>query len=252
LNGIKIKVVLKDHAFEVRFDDLLIVSPSIHGDGNPWTVLGTSEIAFLSDQEMSALEAKIDDFSMGYMPENDKEAYIKWLEDPNTIIYEGQGHGRHNAVRTVGCSYYFRYKDGWIDFSDDQRREKLQQWNEQHCRPPLPEKEFDGIWKWIVNTKRKTRDQEHEEHRRTSSSSVDGGGIPDMPGCISYQISQIAAIWITGTPDNKLVEILRKSKEDVKNGTVSYYFVTKKTFTACKPVKIIKHKSPLSFLQALF
>jgi hypothetical protein len=34
-----IKVKESGAALEVRYDELSIASPSIHGDGNPWTVL---------------------------------------------------------------------------------------------------------------------------------------------------------------------------------------------------------------------
>jgi hypothetical protein len=68
-----------------------------------------------------------------------------------------------------------------------------------------------------------------------------------MIRCISYQISSNPSVWITGTSDNKLIEVLRKIKLD--DGLQIISFVTKKTFTACKPVRITKHKNPLSFLE---
>jgi hypothetical protein len=166
-NVTKKRLIIKKHAFEVRFDDLLICSPSIHGDGNAWTVLGPQEeIPFKSYEQMTALEAKIDNLSRGFMAENDK-VYISRLA--TSIIHEGQG--RHDAIKTIDCSYYFKHKDGWLEFEDDQRREKLQEWNNHHCIPPLPQKEFDELWKWIVNTHRTTRDQEHEKYREAKSES---------------------------------------------------------------------------------
>jgi hypothetical protein len=96
------------------------------------------------------------------MSDENKQRYIAWLEDPNTIITEGS---RHDAVKILGCSYYYRYRDGWKDLTDDQRHDKLQEWNLQHCNPPLPDSEFDEIWKWIVSTHRKSRDAEHEKSR---------------------------------------------------------------------------------------
>lgn len=69
-----------------------------------------------------------------------------------------------------------------------------------------------------------------------------------MPRCVSYQISDTPAIWITGTPDNKLIEVMRKTKP-TEDGLLTVLYITKKTFTACKPFRIIKHKNPLSFLE---
>jgi len=71
--------------------------------------------------------------------------------------------------------------------------------------------------------------------------------VGEMPGT-SYQISSKPDIWITGTPDYKLVEVIRKTRED-DSGLLIASFVTRKTFTACKPVRIIKHTNLLSFLE---
>jgi hypothetical protein len=43
--------------------------------------------------------------------------------------------------------------------------------------------------------------------------------------------------------------VFSKSSTDKQTGLSTSYFVTNKTFTACKPVRIIKHKNPLSFLE---
>jgi hypothetical protein len=228
----------------------LIASPSIHGDGNAWAVLegGTDQkISTLSDKEVDALEAKINALSRVHRSDEDKQAYIEWLERPDTIIRDGEG--RHIAVKTLGCSYYYRYKDEWKDLTDDQRHDRLKEWNLQHCESPLPEAEFSEIWKWIVKTHRKTRDKQFEElNNKTKSAQAEANSPVNMPGCISYQISSKPDIWITGTPDNKLIEIMRKTKAS-DDGLLTVSFVTKKTFTACKPVRIIKHKNPLSFLE---
>jgi hypothetical protein len=87
------------------------------------------------------VEAKIDALSHdgGYMSDEDKQRYIAYLEDPATIIKQGE---RHDANKTLGCSYYRRYSNGWRDLTDDQRHDRLQEWNLQHCDPPLPEEEF--------------------------------------------------------------------------------------------------------------
>ncbi len=156
----KIKVKEAGAAFEVKCDELLIVSPSIHGDGNRWDLLpgGTDQITILDEMQLLQLEAKIDSLSQGYMLDENKQRYIAWLEDPNTKIKEHEG--RHDAVKILGCSYYYRYNNGWKDLTDDQRCDKLQEWNLQHCEPPLPEAEFSEIWKWIVKTHRKTRDKQ--------------------------------------------------------------------------------------------
>jgi bifunctional DNA primase/polymerase-like protein len=142
----KRKIQIKGSVLEVRCENqLLFASPSIHPDGNPWSVLGTIVIAVLDEMQLYSLEAKIDSLSHGYMSDENKQKYIQWLEDPSTIIEEGS---RHDANKILGCSYYYRYRDGWKDLTDDQRYDRLQKWNLQHCIPPLPEKELKDVWKW--------------------------------------------------------------------------------------------------------
>jgi hypothetical protein len=180
------------------------------------------------------------------MSDENKQRYIAWLKDPNTIAGEGS---RHPAVKILGCSYYYRYNNEWKDLTDDQMHDKLQEWNQQHCNPPLPDKEFDEIWKWIVKTHRKTRDKQFEElNEKARSAQAEANSPVNIPGCLSYQISSRPDILITGTPDNKLIEVMRKTKAS-DDGMLTVSFVTKKTFTACKPVRIVKHKNPLSFLE---
>jgi hypothetical protein len=174
-NVTKKRIVIKKHRLEIRYVELLIASPSVHGSGNPWTVLGTDEIAFLNDVDMLKLEAKIDSLSQeDYMSDENKQRYIAWLEDPNTIVGEGS---RHDAVKILGCSYYYRY-NGWKDLTDDQRHDKLEEWNRQHCNPPLPDKEFEDIWKWIVSTHRRSRDEEHQKLRNAEQKSGSGNNDP--------------------------------------------------------------------------
>ena len=61
----RIKTKQAGAAFEVRCDELLIASPSIHCGGNAWTVLGVDQISALPDEELLRLETKIDSLSGG-------------------------------------------------------------------------------------------------------------------------------------------------------------------------------------------
>jgi hypothetical protein len=97
-------------------------------------------------------------------------------------------------------------------------------------------------------TRDKQREKRLEEEERTKTAHAVIGDPLNMPGCISYQINSIPDKYVLGTPDNKLVEVERKHSAD-RNIVVSSYLVTNKTFTACKPIRIIKHKNPLSFLE---
>jgi hypothetical protein len=70
------KINIKESKLEVRCEkQLLFASPSIHEGGNPYTPLGTSEIAILDENRLLSLEAKIDSLSQGYMSDENKEVY---------------------------------------------------------------------------------------------------------------------------------------------------------------------------------
>jgi hypothetical protein len=85
---------------------LLFASPDIHPDGNPWSTLGTEQIAVLDEIQMLRLESQIDQLSGGgYMSDKNKQAYIAWLEDPNTRIKEHEG--RHDAIKTLTRLFIF-------------------------------------------------------------------------------------------------------------------------------------------------
>lgn len=53
---------------------------------------------------------------------------------------------------------------------------------------------------------------------------------------------------IESTKDYKLVETLRKTTLHKDTGSVTEHDIITKTYAACKPVEIIKHKNPLDFL----
>ena len=68
--------------------------------------------------------------------------------------------------------------------------------------------------------------------------------------CIYYQINSNPDKYIVGTADYKLVEIERRPRiVDQRSGLIINSLITNKTFTVCKPVRIIKHQNPLSFLE---
>ena len=85
-NVTKKRTDIKKHRLELRTDELLIVSPSIHGDGNAWSVLGTEEIAVLNDADLEKLEEKIDSLSSKdrLVDDDHLRPYVIELEAPTT------------------------------------------------------------------------------------------------------------------------------------------------------------------------
>lgn len=266
----------KNAQLEVRFDELLVVSPSINSDGNAWVVVpnGTNQIIILEENDLLKLEVKLDIASEGrYMSDDNKQKYIAWLETSSTKIKEHQG--RHDAIKTLGCSYFYRYYNGWKDLTDDQRFDRLCQWNQQHCMPPLPEKEFNEIWKWILLTHRKNRDKEHEQKRdddrqnlleeklkdskltdkKTLLARYPEGVKAKLEKCRWTQTSEVPlkitaadttnnVIWKGTTNDSK------KDSKDQKTGEKTTY-ETKilnrgPTIISCIPIRVTRHDNPLN------
>ncbi len=233
---------------EIRCENqLLFVSPSINKDGNPWTILGTDQILIHDESELIKLEAQIESISQGYMSDERKARYIRWLEEPGRML--GEGEGRHPGLVVLGTSYYYRYSGEWRGMTDEERRAKLWEWNRRVCHPIKPDNEFDAIWKWIVEHHRKNRDEQHEKLENERRDSF-FGGLDTIPGCVVYQINSKPDRFVLGTPDNRLVEIERKWSENKQNpGSMVSRLVYNRTFIACKPIRIIKHTNPLSFME---
>jgi hypothetical protein len=175
------------------------------------------------------------------MSDDDRQQYDEWLDKPDTIL--GINQGRHDATKFKIISYYWKYSGEWLNYSDDQRFEKAWEWHLQHCNPPRSREEFDRICRWTVDMFRKDRDKTHEEARSKRNN------FSGMAGCVSYQINSNPDKFIVSTPYYTLVETIHRwenSNEDPKMKVQKVY--NTRTFLCCKPVRIIKHRNPLSFL----
>ena len=227
---------------EVRCDrQALFASPSIHKNGNRYRPLDTEDIEIICNNDLLRVQAKIDSLSKNYMSDDDREKYDNWLDLPTTIL--GVNQGRHDATKFKVIRYFWKYSGEWLNYSDEQRFEKAWEWHLKHCNPPRSREEFDRICKWTIDTFREERDKKHEEARSKYNNYA------DMPGCVSYQINSNPDKFVVSTPDNKLVETIHKyedSDENPKEKICKVYHT--RTFLCCKPVRIVKHINPLSFL----
>jgi hypothetical protein len=232
---------------EIRCENQLVFSsPSTHKEGEEYRPLGTQKIVVLDELQLLSLEAKIDTLSAGYISDENKRVYINWLEKPDTRIYAGQG--RHTALVILGASYFNRRSGEWRYLTDDEKRARLWKWNIMQCDLPKSEEEFNRIWKWIIDTFRKDRDDKWEKEEDAAKKSDAFGA--DMPGCVSYKINNNPDKFIAGTPWNTVVEVKRSWIADDNNPQQNKMVErTIRTFTACKPVKVTKHINPLSFLE---
>jgi hypothetical protein len=149
---------------------LAFVSPSSHRDGKPYRPLGIMEIAVLDKDEKEKLELQLQSickkYGMEYLHNEDEvHNYIKYLEQPDTVLEEGM---RHNSLIEIASSYYFRWCGEWGKMTDEQRYAKLIEYDNAHCKPPLRDTdpdELDKIWEDTKNYGKEKREKEKKERR---------------------------------------------------------------------------------------
>ena len=167
------KIQIKDSLLEVRCEhQALFVSPSYHKEGNQYVPLGTKEITILNEQQVFNLKAKIESLCRGYMSDENKIEYTKWLEDPANYSKLGVGQGRHNALVHLGTAYFYRWKAEWADLTDGQRKVKLEEWNSK-LAVPKPQEEVDKIWRWIVDHHKSIRDEGRQKRAQEEKEQND-------------------------------------------------------------------------------
>jgi Bifunctional DNA primase/polymerase, N-terminal len=259
------RIRIKESLLEVKCDrQALFVSPSIHKDGNPYSVMDTVEIAILNENQLLQLESKVDSLSdnEGYMSDENKQIYIKWLQDPENYTKLREGQGRHNGLIALGISYYYRYNGEWKNLTDKHRREKLWDWNSKLAEP-LSQKEFDDVWKWIVEKNRRTRDEQHEKLRDAERgrsqefnksytfSTYHENVKASLEGNMWTEIGKNPLRWIIA--DSKMKQVykahqydyevtVKHDKEEQKEK--GYKLSIDNTIFCCIPISITKHESP--------
>jgi hypothetical protein len=188
-------------------------------------------------------------------------ACTAYLEEPSTIIEEG---GRHDADKIQGCSYFWRYKDGWGLLTDDDRYERLKEWNLKHCSPPLPDNELDDIWKWIIKEHREKRDKEHEEYDLKTRKKIPNEFNKEYK-FKTYKEEIQAALkdnfwvetcecykWIVGDTKRNVIYKAHQEKykhfdEQTNQSSELIFLSIDNILIQCLPIGVTKHEDPVSF-----
>jgi DNA replicative helicase MCM subunit Mcm2 (Cdc46/Mcm family) len=140
---------------------------SIHKNGQPWGIIGTTNPITLTADQAKELIQHIDHICKKYNLEY-LEKHYRNLLDSDTKIYQGQ---RHDSMISIANSILFRYGcDGGGNSNtaaaDDNMDPQLEQElknrfvnvNDKRCMPPLPASEINQIWKdavtYYIRTKR--------------------------------------------------------------------------------------------------
>ena len=176
-------------AMEVKCQgSIMICSPSIHKNGHPYEIIGTCEPLSLTLEQADELEEHINNICRKYG--------LKYLDaaegngKSNTQIYDlfkkdtkiHEGHNRHEALLRVMESYISRNRDV---LSEEQIKQLSKEWNEQHCVPPLDDREFERQWNCATrfiasqtngngsrNGQSSNRDSKHSSEPQQSQSQI--------------------------------------------------------------------------------
>ena len=90
---------------------------------------------------------------------------------PDFTVYEG--HNRHEALLRATESLLARNIE---ILSHDQIKSLAREWNDQHCNPPLDDKEFEKQWKCATDFIGKKRNN-HRQDRENNDIDDDLNGI---------------------------------------------------------------------------
>lgn len=161
-------------AFEIKSlgsHGIAFCSPSPHKNGHKYQIIGTKEPETIAD-----LERHIDSICRKYNIKyfngklngnNNNLIPTSELFEPDTKILEG--HNRHEALLRIMESLLRRTEKILDRYKI---RELAQDWNKDHCQPPLDSREFERQWnaalKFVaeINKQRAFEHYEYEQRRK--------------------------------------------------------------------------------------
>jgi Bifunctional DNA primase/polymerase, N-terminal len=251
---------------EIKANKLLaFVSPSLHKSGQAYRAFDRESVAILDDIDQLRIEGILEIFvktctndDRTYFDEDGRNKYIEYLNTEGTILRAGE---RHPGTVANANSMFFKYLGEWKDMSDDDRFNRLVSWHNKVCDPPLfqergRENEVREIWDSIKQKftgKRQEERDKREDEEHNSTYAYSGPDLPELKGNVFYQINAKPTKFIIAHKQNKqLIETTLKTTAEENSKTdqkiITQHLVHNRTFLTCIPVKIIRHKNPLSYL----
>jgi hypothetical protein len=262
---------------EVNINGVMFGAGSPHHNGGFYERLGkASEIRILDRTQAFMLQGHIasvcQKYRVNYSGNNEqkKEEWIAYLHDDATRIKKG---GRHEVIKFISCSYFTKYADEWDKLTDDQRFERVLEYDKMHCEPPLndtdPQEVLD-IWDWTKKTLRRSRDDQkeaREDEKRVTEERYreDLKGLSEekhqsfisYPGEIQNALSGNIWTMTSEEPYKFIVGVSRRNhickaytqySEVGKSKVLKLYRGT--IIIKCLPVMVVVCESPLTFLES--
>lgn len=132
---------------EVKSDSsTYVVGPgSTHKSGHPYEIVGISKPSVLNKEQSEQLENALNDIyeRCGNKKKNNQNGLIPISELFKNDFTIFEGNNRQEAVLRTCESLLQRLKG---IYPIDKIREMAYEWNKEHCKPPLDDKEFGVKW----------------------------------------------------------------------------------------------------------
>jgi DNA replicative helicase MCM subunit Mcm2 (Cdc46/Mcm family) len=154
-------------------------TPSVHEDGYPYEIIGTADPITLDRKNSEELEMRLDTickkYNLHYLEYDDGKGTSKI---PMASLFEGdfeihRGNNRHEALMRIMESLILRNRK---ILKPEIIKKVAQDWNQNHCKPPLETEEFDKQWKaaneYVVKLL-KQQGQEPTEKEREAAKQIE-------------------------------------------------------------------------------
>jgi hypothetical protein len=150
---------------------------SIHKDGQPYEIIGTTNPITLTADQAKELIGYIDQVCKKYNLEY-LEKHYRNLLDSDTKIYQGE---RHGSLISIANSILFRNdasgsSSSSKEYTEWQLKDRFVTINHKRCVPPLPADEIDQIWKDALAYHAREKSKQQQQQRQSSVSDVINNG----------------------------------------------------------------------------
>jgi hypothetical protein len=192
---------------------ILFVTPSIHKNGQPYQIIGIYG-PVIADDFVTHIDSICKKYSIPYLDGNgngngNAQVPIQDLFKSGFTIVEG--HNRHEALMRAMESLLARNSS---ILSYDQITSLAREWNNQHCNPPLDDKEFEKQWKCATDF----IDKKSQKHNGEDNDYDD-----DLSG-INYDILQRLSshVYSVTSSDPPIMYVVHKGKRKIVKATIKF------------------------------
>jgi hypothetical protein len=194
-------------------------------------------------------------------------AFSQYLHNDTTKIRKGE---RHETIKFICNSYFNKYENEWDNLTDDQRFDRVLEYDKIHCDTPLYEtdpEEVKELWKWTQRTFRVERDSKKErrdneklkneeiykdvleglsEDKQNLFKSYDTLVQQALSGNIWLELEKDE--WIIGNKRENVIYRSRAISHSVGDQKI-ISFDKGPRLLKCIPIEITVYENPLDFLE---